>query len=86
VSKLIHLIIHSLYSSREIFLRELVSNTSDAVDKLKESADFVKRLNRLLAEVERGFTKRQPQRIISHGCLWAFENNQPPYLTFLQNC
>ena len=38
VKELLHLMIHSLYSNREIFLRELVSNASDACDKLRFEA------------------------------------------------
>jgi molecular chaperone HtpG len=35
VSKLLHLMVHSIYSEREIFLRELISNASDACDRLR---------------------------------------------------
>lgn len=38
VKQLLHLMIHSLYSNRDIFLRELVSNASDACDKLRVEA------------------------------------------------
>jgi len=46
VSKLLELMVHSVYSDREIFLRELISNASDACDRLRYEAITVPELTR----------------------------------------
>ena len=38
MSRLLHLMVHSVYSDTDIFLRELISNASDACDKLRYEA------------------------------------------------
>jgi len=38
VAKLLHLMVHSVYSDRDVFLRELISNSADALDKLRYEA------------------------------------------------
>ncbi|MDE5010886.1 ATP-binding protein, partial [Francisella tularensis subsp. holarctica] len=45
VDKLLHRVIHSLYSNSEIFLRELVSNSSDAIEKLRYESISIAALN-----------------------------------------
>src|SRR5580765_317062 len=38
VAKLLHLMVHSVYSDRDVFLRELISNAADACEKLRYEA------------------------------------------------
>jgi len=51
VNQLMKLMIHSLYSNKEIFLRELISNASDACDKLRFEAVANDALNEGQAEL-----------------------------------
>ncbi len=52
VQQLLHLLIHSLYTQKEIFLRELVSNASDALDKIHRRSLTDKNVLDLDAELE----------------------------------
>ncbi len=65
VSQLLDLLIHSLYSHSEIFLRELISNSSDALDKLKylsltdeafKSLEWEPRIDVIIGKEEKGKT------------------------------
>ena len=38
VAKLLHLMVHSVYSEKEVFLRELISNAADACERLRYEA------------------------------------------------
>ncbi len=56
ISKVLHLMIHSLYTNKDIFLRELISNASDACDKLRYAAvtdgDLLKEDSELCIRIE----------------------------------
>ena len=59
--KLLDILVHSLYTSRDIFLRELISNASDALDKLRfESTKGSEVLNNdLPLEIRIGFDDKK---------------------------
>ncbi|MGE4583919.1 MAG: molecular chaperone HtpG [Sphaerochaeta sp.] len=67
VSELLQLIIHSLYSHKEIFLRELVSNSSDALDKLKYLTLTDEKLKALAFEprIDLSFTEEGEQKTLT---------------------
>ena len=61
VKQLLDILVHSLYTSREIFLRELISNSSDALDKLRfESSKGTKIIdNKLPLEIKISFDEKK---------------------------
>ena len=61
VAQLLHLVTHSLYSNKEIFLRELISNASDACDKLRFEA----------LDTARAVRGRSP----TWKCAWRFDKD-----------
>ena len=65
--KILDIVIHSLYSNKEIFLRELISNSSDAIDKLRYLSVTDKKLSDLTDEfsISVHVDKKAKQLIIS---------------------
>src|SRR5215210_1452787 len=65
VKQLLHLMIHSLYGNKEIFLRELISNSSDACDKLRFEAISDSTLNEDDRDLQIRVTYDKPARTIT---------------------
>ncbi|WP_348769395.1 molecular chaperone HtpG [Buchnera aphidicola] len=65
VKQLLHLMIHSLYSNKEIFLRELISNASDAIDKLRFESISSQNLKNKEPKIQISINKSQKTLIIN---------------------
>lgn len=65
VKQLLHLMIHSLYSNKEIFLRELISNASDAIDKLRFKSISSPDLYNHIPKIQISINKAQRTLIIN---------------------
>lgn len=65
VTRLLHIVTHALYSQKEIFLRELISNASDACDKLRFAAQTDPALWAGDAELKVTITAEKAGRILS---------------------
>ena len=63
--QLLKLMIHSLYSNKEIFIRELVSNASDAIDKLRFKSVENKSLAKLTKDLQINVKVSKDEKIIS---------------------
>lgn len=63
--QLLDLMIHSVYSNREIFLRELISNASDALDKLRVAALTDEKLSPLFADAHIRIALDGTRRLLS---------------------
>jgi len=63
--QLLKLMIHSLYSNKEIFIRELVSNASDAIDKLRFKSVEKKSLAKLTKDLQINVKVSKDEKIVS---------------------
>ena len=63
--QLLKLMIHSLYSNKEIFIRELVSNASDAIDKLRFKSVENKSLSKLTKDLHINVKVSKDEKIVS---------------------